>query len=229
MSLNNLDMEIQIHRWEKIHILLIRAQRGQRNTEMQVQEKVAATSIIHKWRSLKVHHWLCPNHRAHSIRSHLLLVKIRSSQQHISTHSHSDLTLLIEMQVVQGDILLAEILVVYKGSNNKNSLISISNLWDPNHLLVQLWVEEDLTAPWDRRLQGVEWLILLLVDHLLEQLQELEIFTLILAMINFLVKKTEQGLLSHRTLCRTMTISKKLIGLQLIQTHREWVVLRVWL
>ena len=58
--------------------------------------------------------------------------------------------------------------------------------------------EEDLTAPWDKHLQGVEWLTNLTVVLLLEPLQELEEFMRTQATINSLVKKIEQELLLLR-------------------------------
>ena len=146
MSFNNQYMEILIHRWGKIHTLPILAQQGRHNIEMQAQEEEAVASTSNRWRNLKVHLLLYQNQRAHSTKLLLLQEKLKFNQQRISTHSRSDLTHQIEMPEMWVDILLAEVLAVYKGSNNKNSLISINNHWGPNHLLVPLMEEEDLIA-----------------------------------------------------------------------------------
>lgn len=103
--------------------MLIQVQQGRHNIEMQVQEEVALTSITHKMRNLKVRLLLYQNQRARSTRSLLLQVKLKFNQQRISTHSHLDLIHQIEML----EVLLAEVLVVGKDSNNKNRLISINN------------------------------------------------------------------------------------------------------
>ena len=107
--------------------MLIQVQQGRHNTEMQVQEEVALTSIIHRMRNLKVRLLLYQNQRARSTRSLLLQVKLKFNQQRISTHSHLDLIHQIEMPEILVDVLLAEVLVAGKGSNNKNRLISINN------------------------------------------------------------------------------------------------------
>ena len=88
MSFNNQDMEIRIHRWEKTHTLLILAQQGRHNIEMQVQEEEAVASTTLKWRNLKVHLLLYQNQRARSTKLLLLQEKQKFNQQRISTHSH---------------------------------------------------------------------------------------------------------------------------------------------
>ena len=88
MSFNNQDMEIRIHRLERILILPTLVQQGQLSIGMRVQEKEVAISIIHRWKNLKVLHLLSRGNKAHSTRSPHRLEKRKYNLLHISIHSH---------------------------------------------------------------------------------------------------------------------------------------------